>query len=94
MVRLWVRLDGSFVETVYVNEHPDAVARANAKLALLYPGTVGEDYSNDAYEAMRPKDGSGIERWRRQGDGIVVLPAPPTPPTLEQRIAALEARIR
>lgn len=91
MVRLWVRPDGSFAETVYASEHPDAIARTNLKLAALYPDATPEDYSNDAYEALRPRDGD-ISRWRRRGDGIVVLPAPPHPRTIEERLAALEAR--
>lgn len=92
MVRLLVRPDGSFVEVVYANEHPEAVARANAKLTALYPDTTPEDYSNDAYEAMLPAEGD-LSRWRRRADGIVVLPAPPRRLTLEERIAALEARL-
>ena len=78
MVRLLVRPDGSFIEVVYANEHPDAVARTNVKLAASYPDTVPEDYSNDAYEAMKPAGGT-LSEWRRRGDGIVVEPQPATP---------------
>jgi hypothetical protein len=78
MVRLLVRPDGSFIEVVYANEHPDAVARTNVKLAASYPDAVPEDYSNDAYEAMKPVAGT-LSSWRRRGDKIVVELQPDTP---------------
>jgi len=76
LIRLWVRPDGSFAETVYADESPAAVEAVNAVLAAKYPDATPEDYSNDAYEAMRPKDGSDLTRWRRRGTRIVVEPAP------------------
>ena len=94
MVRLWTLPDGRVVPQVFVREDDATVADASAKLALTLPGATHEDYSNDAFEALIPNDGSSIAQWRRQGDGIVVLPAPPPPLTLEQRVAALEAKSR
>lgn len=91
MIRLWVRPDGTFAETVYADESPESVARANAKLALLFPDATPEDYSNDAFEAMKP--GGDPATWKRQGDRIVAGPPVPKTPTLEDRLAALERRL-
>lgn len=91
MIRLWVRPDGTFAETVYADERPEAVAAANAALAPLFPDAVPEDYSNDAFEAMKP--GGDPATWRRQGDRIVAGPAAPKTPPLEDRLAAIERRL-
>lgn len=78
MVRLLVRPDGSFVEVVFASEVPEDVERATAKLLDRYPDTVVEEYTTDDYEAMRPDRGT-LADWRRQGEGIVVVPQSPAP---------------
>lgn len=93
MVRLWVRPDGSFAYTVYADEDPASVADTNALLAPQFPDATPEDYTNDDFEAMTPKDGSDPGTWKRQGKGIVAGPPAPKTPTLEDRLAAIERRL-
>ena len=97
MVRLWIHPDGSVTETVYVREDAETVARVNAVLSARWPLAEARDYSNDDYDAVKPRTPEGdverTERWRWREGRLVADRTVPAPMSLRDRVEALERRL-